>query len=510
MITPKIKAFSIWLLIFALVWGMAYIRPIHQDDGWYATYAFRLIQKLSPNEAMSYWSFQDANGSDLSVGFLFSSLQVPFYLVFGISVFSARLFNALVLTLLVYLFYLIVKLITPKIRWLMVVLLLVNQVFYYHFYNRPEILGMVLVLLSIYLLFTPIPDKRSTFIAFLIWGLILDAHPIAIFSILGLGLWYLFMYRHQIPWALIGGGAGIGICLTGNYLVNANFGLFNGIMGGEGIGVGDHYIPILTSDLVDFVRIFKTRFQNFQFIFLLSGIWIIIPFLAWKRRQLNLYTKAIGFNFLVFFLLSTLFTEATGNGWALYNLMVFFMLLAALLNEVHQSLYIDHPKLVFLLMIPLFLFTSAATIRRLFYNYPKSAISRNNFSAVDWNACLPNGTKVLMRPTFSFATVYKHLWADYPFGILNVMRDNNISFKDAILLRNYDYLVLDERNLNVELLKDIRPRWTQPYYRDYNDLGLSKADFQKLISVGFLQITCRFNEPMHGNTIIFKVNKSIR
>lgn len=114
-----------------------------------------------------------------------------------------------------------------------------------------------------------------------------------------------------------------------------------------------------------------------------------------------------------------------------------------------------------------------------------------------------------MRPTFAFNMAKKQLKSDYVFGILNVMINQNINFKEAILFKDYDYLFLDENFLNQDLFIDNRNStdYINPYYRKYINIGSSKQEFFSMINSGFLKEIGKFNELSHGKTYIYKVNK---
>ena len=502
----KYRLFFAWLAIYFIIFIMAYFRPIHQDDGWYASYALRLIQKLNPEEQLSYWSFLDANDSDMSIGFIFSSLQVPFYLTFGFNVFAVRVLNSILLTLSVYLAFQIVKTIAKRFEWLFVFLLLVNPIFYYHFYNRPEVVALVLVLLSILLMLKKDKKHYDMFFAFALWGLIIDAHPIAILSVFGIGLWTFYdnpNFRKQI---VLGGIIGLGFYFIGNKVINGNFGLFNAFFNGEKPGIGDHYIPIFESNLNDFSRIFINRWNGLKLTIIFSGVWLIVPILFYRKAILSRTEIAIVFNLIIFVILSTLLTEASGNGWALYALAVFLLTYVILIKHLRKTFALKSCYAIIIILIPLMLYSTASTSRRLYINISKSHYARNNFNNVNWDSCLPSNSKVLMRPTFVFELANRNLLVDLPFGILNVMKNNKISFKEAIIKRKYDYIAIDERSLNNELLINVRELWTQPYYREFNETGITREGFQQLIDQGFLQYHCSVFEPMHGETVIYRIN----
>jgi hypothetical protein len=130
---------------------------------------------------------------------------------------------------------------------------------------------------------------------------------------------------------------------------------------------------------------------------------------------------------------------------------------------------------------------------------------QKNFAEIE--SCIPNGSKVLMRPTFVFNMGLKGLHSDYTFGILNVMADNNLSFEEAVKLRGYDYVLLDDQNMNEEFLTDKRNNTTfeNAAYSKYAQIGFTTAEFDSLLQKGFLKQVCVFDEASHGKTIFYKV-----
>ncbi len=113
-----------------------------------------------------------------------------------------------------------------------------------------------------------------------------------------------------------------------------------------------------------------------------------------------------------------------------------------------------------------------------------------------------------MRPTFVFNMGLKGLHSDYTFGIFNVMADNNLSFEEAVKLRGYDYVLLDDQNMNEEFLIDKRNNSTfdNAAYRKYMKIGFTSTEFDALLNKGFLKEVCIFDEASHGKTVIYKVN----
>ena len=131
-----------------------------------------------------------------------------------------------------------------------------------------------------------------------------------------------------------------------------------------------------------------------------------------------------------------------------------------------------------------------------------------NENYYDLSELVPDKSKVLIRPTFAFTMAKKQLKADYVFGILNVMKNQDMNFKQSVLFKNYDYLFLDENFLDQDLFIDNRNAldYNNPYYIQYKDVGSTKAEFLNLIDSGFLKQIGSFNEISHGITYIYKIN----
>jgi len=495
-----------WPGIFILVLLMAIIRPIHQDDGWYASFAFRMLSDFHINDNLSFFSYADSNGgNDIPAGFLFSLLQVPFYALFGVNVLAARIFNAIMITALLFIIHLLLKKIAPKFSWIVVVLLLVHPVFYYHFYNRPESLALFLSASSFYLMLTAENSKWRVFFAFFIWAFILDVHPIAIFTVAGVGLHYWFYHRKQTLLIAAGGILGLILYVALNYAFNGIFGLFAASFGQVPQNFGDHYVPLFQSDLKDYLRIAIDRFQTLKGSILFSLIWVIIPLFLIRKCSIKGYVGLVLFNTVCFWVMATFLTEASSNGFALYSLYVFTFLFIVLINAISDS-YSFKPMWNWIAVAPMLLFMVKSDITWLNRYYHEFATFNKSYAEI--KTCIPDGSKVLMRPTFAFNMGTKRLHSDYTFGIFNVMADNHLNFEDALKLRKYDFIMLDERNMNEELLIDKRNNavFNNPAYNKYLQTGITSMGFDSLVQKGFLQPICEYLDPSHGKTICYKVN----
>jgi len=487
---------------------MANLRPIHQDDGWYASYAFRMLTKFNIFNNVSFFSYADTNGgNDNPAGFLFSLLQVPFYAIFGISILTVRIFNAILITFLLYFLQLIIKQIAPAFRWIIVVLFIVHPVFYYHFYNRPEILALLLSAISFYILLLAPNSKNLVFWAYFIWAFILDVHPIAIFTIIGIGLHYWIFNRKQTFFIIAGGFSGIFVYFCMNYFFNGTFGLFSVFFRGVNPNsFGDHYIPLFSSDFRDYFRIALGRFQTLKGSFLFSLIWIFLPLFFIRKCRAKKYVGLLIFNTISFWILAVFFTEAISNGFGLYSIFVFILFFIIILNELSKS-YSFKPVINWIMVLPMLLFMSKSTTAMIIQNYKYYSRFNKDYSQI--KSFIPDRSKVLMRPTFAFNMGLKGLHSDYTFGILNVMIEKSLSFEEAIRIKGYDYILLDNRNLQEELLIDKRDnnKFDNPAYKKYLHTGLTSLQFDTLLQKGFLIQVCSFEEISHGKTIFYKVNR---
>lgn len=497
--------YLVWPIILIVIYAMAMLRPIHQDDGWYASFALRYLADLSFFDNPSFFSYSDSNGgNDSPGGFLFSSLQSLFSALFGFSINSVRILNALSITIILALVHQIISFQFPRIRWWITAVLLFNPVFYYHFYNRPETVAAALMLVSIWLLLSKGNDNKMVFLAYFIWALILDTHPIAIFGVVGLGCWFWIKNLNKSLYVVSGGLSGLSVILILNQLINGNLGLFAGLAGQVPVNFGDHYVPLLESDFTDYLRIAKERFNTIKSFLLLSGIVILVPLVIYAQKGVGFLRHPLVINYLFFIFFATIGTEAYSNGFALYSIISLLLLYAAFIESWPRLLGF---KYWFILFIPLIGWSLKSTASSLvsYYAYQKNFDDKYQ----EFGDCIDQNAKILMRPTFVFATADKGLHSDYFYGILQVMLDNQMSFDQALILRDYDYIVLDDRNLNEDLFIDKRDekQFDNPAYSKYRTIGISSSDFQVLIQNRFLEPVCEFEEISHGKSILYKVNK---
>jgi hypothetical protein len=487
------SGFLIWVLLFALIYVMAYLRPIHQDDGWYASFALRYLNRLGLIENASFYSFQDTlEGNDISGGFLFPGLQTLVMSIFGFSVAAVRVLNAIAITGIIYFVYLFAAWQIPKYKWFITALFALNPVFYYHFYNRPEIIAAFLVLVSTYLLLTRGNSNRSIFYAFLIWGFVLDSHPIAIFCLPGIGLWFWLKNKSKSLYIIGGGLTGLAFMLILNQLINGNLGLFAGLVGQLPMNFGDHYVPLFKSDLKDFLRITQERIGTLFYFTIFSGLFVLITILLYRKQAKTMVSHPIVLNYFVFLLLSTLGTEATSNGFALYSIVMIFLVYIVAIKVFVDS---GQNRFGWYIFAPLLLFSLAATCNKIIKNFNYQLHFEK--SARNFGNCIRDNTNVLMRPTFVFSTYD------------NVMIKEKLDFKSALIFKKYDYIIIDENNLKYEFSKDLRDNesFKNPAYEKYIGIGFNSSEFEKWKKEGFLKEVCSFDEISHGNSILYKVHR---
>jgi hypothetical protein len=494
-----------WLSIFAIVYILAYLRPIHQDDGWYASFALRYMDELGIIENPSYFSYEDTlMGSDNPTGFIFAGLQAIFMSIFGFTVAAVRILNALCITGIIFMIYQFATSVLPKYKWLIVAVFALNPLFYHHFYNRPETLAALIVLISLYLLNFKGHQKLMVFLAFFLWALVLDTHPIAIFCLLGMGI--LFWIRNiKKSLLIIGGGlSGLIFILLFNHLINGNLGLLSGVFGQETMNFGDHYVPLLKSDLKDYLRIAIERVSSLFYFIILSGLLIMVAMLFFYKRLRLLLVNPLVINFIAFVVFVTFGTEASSNGFALYSLLMLFLVYIVCLNHFVES---SRNKFSFYVFIPI-IFWSISSI---YIKINRSFNYQLNFeeSARKFGICIPNKARVLMRPSFVFATYDKGLYADYTFGIMNVMIEKKLDFKSVLILKKYDYVIIDEHNLNYEFLIEKRDNnsFKNPAYVKYIGWGFKNTDLERWKQQGFLKEMCSFDDISHGYSILYKINR---
>jgi hypothetical protein len=209
-------------------------------------------------------------------------------------------------------------------------------------------------------------------------------------------------------------------------------------------------------------------------------------------------------NYFVFLLLSTLGTEATSNGFALYSIVMIFLVYIVAIKVFVDS---GQNRFGWYIFAPLLLFSLAATCNKIIKNFNYQLHFEK--SARNFGNCIRDNTNVLMRPTFVFSTYDKGIYADYTFGLMNVMIKEKLDFKSALIFKKYDYIIIDENNLKYEFSKDLRDNesFKNPAYEKYIGIGFNSSEFEKWKKEGFLKEVCSFDEISHGNSILYKVHR---
>jgi hypothetical protein len=504
--TPSLKKIVLWSLLLCAIYGMALLRPIHQDDGWYASFALRYLDQLGLLHNASIFSIGESfGGRESPFGFVFAAAQTFFYGLLGFTLQVTRLFNAVAILGVVFIVYKFAERELFIHRWWLTLAFLIHPVVYYHFYNRPEILAVLFALLSIYILLYKTSDKRLVFFSFFIWAFILDTHPIAIFLVIGIGSMY-WARNISNTWLILAGGlSGLILKMTINQLINGNIGLFAGLIGQAPLDFGDHYAPVLKSDFNDFLKIFLERFDTIKSFMVYSGLFILVPYVLIKGKRSEFLSHPLTINYIVFIILSTLGTEASGNGFALYHIAHLFLMYILVLRFCPFIQSKKHSWIIFALLMAMSIKSTSGTMWR-YYKYSLSF--QNEYT--EFVNCMPPNAKYLMRPTFVFDNHEKNIRSDAGFTILMLMQSRNIGFFEAIKYRNYDYVAIDEMHLNGEFIIDKRSdgAFSNPFFSKFKDIGITQKDFEDLISTGKLKPVCEFYEISHGQTVLYKVNKT--
>jgi hypothetical protein len=267
----------------------------------------------------------------------------------------------------------------------------------------------------------------------------------------------------------------------------------------------------LESGWRDIFYIAYQRYWTFFRIFVASLLWI--PFLIfWKNIKVFLHCGnklPLVFTLVCFIVLSSLFTEAISNGFLLYSSIAFFILIYLLLDFSLEQLK-KHGLLRFVVVMPLVIIIS-------YTNSTHMDVYKENFSYAKFFAreysntvgsCIPPNSSGLMRPTFSFALAKNRGYFEYTFQILFYMKENNLSFGEAILHKEFDYVAIDERD-RVDMFT-ARDEWrgNSWYYSAISDIVISQYEFDALIEGLALIPICIFDEISHGKTIFYRVDKA--
>jgi hypothetical protein len=502
-----LMAGSAYLLTVAL---LTWLRPIHQDDGWYAANAFNIIVQFWPNSGLSEWSFETNSESTTKVGFVYYAVQLPLIALFGPDLLFSKI---LVFICAVAALYFIYRLFATRFAVLAILspaILLLWPGFWYHFYNRPEMFCVAIGIAGACILSRSKPDAdRWVAIAYALPWLCFDAHPISVFLIFGFYLWHFISSPRCRLVALFGSLAGLAIYLMGNWAVNGSFGLFSSLLG-QSINRGDHYIPLLESDFADIIRIAWLRHELMFKLLAASALWV--PPLLFPRQFVDFVSARSAwillFNSAVFWVLSALFSEAISNGFMLYNILAWLSLFVVL---TAFTLHIGtvRNRLLLVLLAP-----SLAALAYVNYHNIGTASSYLQYAKTFYSdysrfsVCVPENGRALMRPTFAFAGSRGARNYEYTFNILFWMKEFNASFGEIILRKNFDVVAIDPQDQR-DMFGERQVLWDgkNPLYNSISDIHIDPHEVAALLRSGALVEQCQFDEFSHGNTIFYAVNR---
>lgn len=499
--------FTSIILIFIAIF--TYLKVIHQDDGWYAIYAMRILTKFNLSDISTVWDFTDANGDKGLGGFLFPSAQAICFVLFGINNYALKILHFTLGSLLFLSFAKLTEnLLGHKVKIISSCLLVFLPYFQNHLYNRPEMFATLIMIISLMLLTGNKISNKNITIAFLLPVLAIDLHPISIF--IGLGFYFYFFYKNINKSLFILGGSllGILIYLIGNYFVAGSLGLFEMLSADTRVFLNDHYVPLFDITMLEILQIQVERYSFHVKFLLASGLLFygVYYMITKKYKHINienLKIKQIEILMIMapFFIFSAFLTEAVGNGFGLYSLVIFVLFFTYLYVVLSLNLN-SNIKLVFFIVPTLICIKTSGFA--LIESYNKKKYFDQNY-----HKCLsiiPPQSKLLIRPTFSFLLANNSNICEPLFPISSYMLMNNKSFAQSISDKNFDILCIDEMFLNDFFIgKEKISRG--PYYEKLKDIGISETDYAKLIENGIFKPLHEYNDPYHGNSIFYRVDQ---
>ena len=509
---PKLKCCLATSGYFLVISFMAWLRPIHQDDGWYASFAYNMANDILGTN-YSTWDYSVAGYDAATPGFVYSIYQLLFIGVLGPGVLYSKILVVVTASLAVYFMVRFVSEYNQKQALWLPLLLLAWPGFWYHFYNRPEMLAVAMGFAGLCLLARK--TGRTSFhvlIAYLLPLLMFDVHPISVFVVFGFYVYVFFSQRDVVVPALMGAFAGVLIYLAGNYVFNRSLGVLSPLFGIQ-MCRGDHYMPIFDSGFRDIGRIAVERYSPFIRLFAASLLWIPI---VMCRKALPAYFDATYRPFVVtvagFLVLSSLFTEAVSNGFLLYSSTLFFICMFLLMQFLMHVL--ERPTwLRWAVIIPLgiMLLCINGRNRRGYLGYFQYArYFSKEYPAVGDH--IGNNAKVLLRPTFAFALADKKGQYEYSYFVLFYMKANNISFAEAVKEKDYDYIAIDPRD-RADMFSDFqRPVYwggNNWFYNAISNVAIDAVEFQRMIDDRVVEDVYRYDDVSHGKTTFYKVNKEL-
>lgn len=501
------------LLLVGLVAFLCFNRGIKQDDGWYASYVMKWMQKIGNTTIKAYWDYTDTNDYDAGCSFVYTVLEGLYFTIAGISIVSMKLLNTIEALLLLYVIYRYFSK-ENKILGLIAICCFAGwTMFYNHYFNRPELPASVIAVWILNLLIQHKDNSRKLFLAFMLTGVLLDLHPLSLFLVAGVAAVTFFQTKHKLQ-CIAGGLCGITLYFAGNYLVNRNYGLFTTAITGIQISPGDHYIPILNTGWQDMWNITKERFR-----FMASGgsivgvikqttflfTFVIALYLFFRRKMVTTTLCRYGLiTYATFLALSTLLSEATSNGFRMYHGIAFGLAYFALLYDIYQSVKVKYIVLAGIIPFMIFVKESIPKVR-VYYQYHLVNGYYHDFEV--FNRQIPDHSHVLMRPTHALFNYRLNNRYDFTYGLLRYMQKNNLSFKDAIVQKHYDYITTDEL-FKMEFFTDHYSPYRQspaPYYVPLRNTGIRSTAFDSLVQSGFLSRVAALHDDFAGNTILYQV-----
>jgi hypothetical protein len=490
---------------------LTWIRPIHQDDGWYASFAFNLINQFYRDQIFSSWNYDIAGFSSAKTGFSYGIYQLPFILIFGSSLLYLKVLVFITTILALFFIVRFLSVYFQKSAIYFPLLLLAWPGFWYHFYNRPEMLAVAIGFLGMWIL---ADQKKSSkywvALSYSIPFLMFDIHPISVFLVFGYYFWFIFKNRTMLMSALFGCALGSIIYLSGNWVIHGSLGIASPLLGMT-ISRGDHYIPAIESGIIDIFNIAYIRYKPFIIILGASLLWV--PPLIYPKRLKYIFINdktPLSFILICFLVLTSLFSEATSNGFQLYSSIVFFILIWLLGSFAIEQLdaYGSRRFIVLTPLMAIFLYVNISQFNQ-YQRFFKYALTFHDKYARTLGDCVSHGSNGLMRPTFSVALAGHRGHFEYTFNILFYMKNNNISFGRAILEKGFDYVAIDD--MDKRDLFQIRNVWNNYnwYYNVIENTVASNTEFNMLVEKGALIPACVFDEISHGKTTFYRVHKDI-
>lgn len=509
-----ISIFTFMALVCIIIF-LTYNRALKQDDGWYLSWVLRWMHDIGNTNIQAYWDYTDTNDVDAGCSFVYTITEGIYYSIFGIGVAATKALNAIEAIILCSIIYLYIRKENRLLGLLTVVALIGWNMFHIHFFNRPELPASIVAMAILYIFNYRLYSKRQVFFGYFLLGILLDLHPLSLFLVAGMAVKVFIKVPDKRLNAVLGGITGLVVYLAGNYWVNGTLGPFSGLLGGSHVGAGDHYIPILSTGISDILQIAKDRFTFVTKSNTLGNILKVLCYLTIFGTAVyllivkRLFTTKLVTNSIItyftFIILSTFLSEATSNGFRLYHAIAFGLMYFAILYTIFNTAPVKY--LAYIGLIPFMIYAKdAMPLIKQNYHYHEQNRYYREFQ--EFNDRIPEHTKVLMRPTHAFFTYNKQIRFDYTYGLLRYMHKNNLTFKQAVIKKQYNYLVLDDL-FKTEFFTDVPSPFrtsNAPYYLPLRTTGLTSTEFNNLIATGFLSPIASLYDAFAGNTVLYKVD----